>query len=260
MKCYISIFRTIALTIAILLPSLPASAERPVTLEQFSYSAEQGYILVWAGPMQGRKNFRDWLDFMQLSPETGMTTRNDGGNLRTTNARRIKDAAAVYYEAKPLVVDNDLGLFLIPINPGRWVIGGVNGTALTLGSYAFDAPVGAVTYVGKVIVGNEDGSSEVPEIKRRGEAPESALIRRSAPMIATLVLRRPNLSDIPMSALPPSVRDHVISAKIEEDVRFNNYLSGVVNRAADLGPMPHAAPVPKLKDSGDGTTMPTTTP
>jgi hypothetical protein len=256
MKWQNSVLRTIALPLMVLTTSLPANSERPVTLEQFSYSADQGYILVWAGPMQGRKTFPGWLDFMQVSPETGLTTRTDSGDLRTINARSIKDAAAIYYESKPLVFRDDMGLFLIPLKPGRWVIGGANGTALTLGSYAFGVPAGAVTYVGQVIVGNEDGSSQVPEIKIRGQAPESALIRRSAPMIATLVLRRPALSDVPVDTLPTSVTDHLISAKIEEDVRFNNYLSGVVNRAADLGPMAHAAPVAKVKEGGDGAQMP----
>ncbi|NKJ03024.1 hypothetical protein [Novosphingobium sp. SG707] len=246
----ISLLRTLALPLLFLSHSVPASAERPVTLEQFSYSADQGYILVWAGPMQGRKTFPGFLDFMQASPETGLTTRNDNGELRTINARAIKDAATIYYESRPLAVRDDMGLFLIALKPGRWVIGGANGTALTLGSYAFEAPAAVVTYVGKVIVGKEDGASQVPEIKARGMSPESALIRRSAPAITTLVLRRPDISDVPMEALPSTLRDHLMSAKIEADVRFNNYLSGVINRAADLGPMPHAAPVPRLKDGG----------
>lgn len=221
-----------------------AHAERPITLDKFVYSAEQGYILVWVGPLDGRKSFLGFLDFMQISPETGKTFRDDNPELRTINARRIKDAAAVYNDPKPLVVQNDLGLFLIPVNPGRWVVGAVNGTALTLGSYAFDVTPASVTYAGKILVGPEDGSSNIPEIKLRGEMPESALIRRSAPQIWTIVLRRPSYSDIPTDVLPTSIKDHVTLANIEGGVRFNNYLSSVINRAADLGPIPHALPIP----------------
>lgn len=234
-----------------LVPAFPTRAERPVTLEQFRYSADQGYILVWVGPMKGRKTFPGWLDFMQISTETGLTTRTDNGELRTINARAIKDAAAVYDESKPLVTRDDSGLFLIPVKPGRWVVGGANGTALTLGSYAFNVPVGAVTYLGKVIVGNEDGSSQVPEIRARAESPETSLIKRSALMFTTIVFSYPKLSDVPHDALPASASDRLIAAEIEKNVRFNNYLGGVINRAADLGPMPHADPVSRVKGDSD---------
>lgn len=237
--------RFLALLLMAVLASAPANAERPVAPDQFNYSAQGSYVLVWVGPMLGHKSFRGWLDFMKISPETGLTSRTDKGELRTINARAIKDAAAVYNEAKPFIVQGDLGLFLIPVIPGRWVLGGVNGTALSLGSYGFDIPAGTVTYVGKVLVGSEDGSSDVPEIKARGELPEAGLIRRSAPEISTIVLRRPSLSDIPSDILPQSITGHISLAKIDEGIRFNNYLGGVINRAADLGPIPHALPIKK---------------
>jgi hypothetical protein len=229
-----------ALTATLLACATVGWAERPITQDKFVYDPQQGYILAWAGPMKGKTSYKDYLDFVRVDPATGKTLIEDPGFARTTNARVVKDAAAIYYEAKPWAIVDDRGLFLIPVNPGRWVIGGVNNTALSLGSYAFQVEPGKISYIGTVLTGKEDGSSGVPEIRALAPAGNGPAPQRSN-IASTFVLRLPDSADLP-SSFP---KEHVIVPKIERDVRFNNYQSSLVSRAADLGPMGHEWPVPK---------------
>lgn len=229
-----------ALAVALLASATVGWAERPIAQDKFVYDSQQGYILAWAGPMKGKTSYKDYLDFVRIDPATGKTLIEDPGYARSTNAHAVTDAAAIYYEAKPWAIVNDRGLFLIPVNPGRWVIGGVNNTALSLGSYGFQVERGKISYIGTVLTGKEDGSSEVPEIKVLAPAGDNPAQPRSS-MASTFVLRTADPADLP-SSFP---KEHLIVPKIERDVRFNNYQSSLVSRAADLGPMAHERPVPR---------------
>ncbi len=213
--------------------------ERPVTQEKFQYDPASGYILVWVGPMKGKSSFKDFVDFVRIDPSTGTALIRDDGLLRSTNRRALKDAAAVYYEAKPWVIKDDRGLFLMPVAAGSWVIGSVNNTALSMGTYGFDVAPGKITYVGTVITGKEDATSPIPEILEAGRKVLS--YEGNAPNIPHTIVYRPAAID----ELPPSVpRDHLVVPAIRKDVRFNNFMSGLVGRAADLGVMSHQNPVP----------------
>ncbi len=229
-----------ALIVTLLAYATVGWAERPITQDKFVFDPQQGYILAWAGPMKGKTSYKDYLDFVRIDPATGKTMIEDPGFARTTNAHAVRDAAAIYYEAKPWAIVNDRGLFLIPVNPGRWVIGGVNNTAISLGSYGFQVEPGKISYIGTVLTGKEDGSSEVPEIRALAAARDNPAAQRSN-ITSTFVLRPADPADLP-SGFP---KEHMIVPKIERDVRFNNYQASLVSRAADLGLMAHERPVPK---------------
>lgn len=220
-----------------------AYAERPVTREEFNYDPSKGYIVVWVGPLKGHKGPRDYLDMIRLDPETGETLVEDKGELKTTNARARKDSAAIYNEARPWAIKDDKGLFVIPVNPGQWVIAGVNFTALSLGSYGFSVTPGSLTYVGTVLIGQEDGASDIPEINARALPNNGGDPVKASKALSTIVLRRAERADLP--AYFPY--EHLTIASIKRDVRFNNYLAGSVSRAADLDLMDHAAPVRKAE-------------
>lgn len=235
--------RLIAIAVALAATSaIPAvgRVERPVTQEKFQYDPASGYILVWVGPMKGKSSFKDYLDFVRIDPSNGDALVRDDGGLRSTNMRAQKDAAAVYYEAKPWVIKDDRGLFLMPVAPGSWVIGSVNNPALSMGSYGFDVAPGKITYVGTVLTGKEDGSSSIPEIAEAGRKVLS--YEGSASNIPhTIVYRTAGLDELP----PTIPRDNLVVPAIRRDVRFNNFMSSLVGRAADLGTMSHQSPVPK---------------
>jgi hypothetical protein len=231
----------------------PAYAERPITKDKYVHDCNIGYILVWAGPLNGKTKYLDYLDFVRLDPNTGMTMVADSAYIRSTNARRVKDAAAIYYEAKPWVIQNDRGLFLIPVNPGRWAIGAAGVTAFALGSYGFDVAPCKVTYLGTVLTGLEDGKSDIPEIKAAGDALKG-IVENEKDIPSTFAMRPPDLSELP-SDFP---RENLVIATMIPDVRFNNYISGLVGRASGLGPMGHEPPVVRkssnTKDPASATT------
>lgn len=226
------------LMVAALGMARPAYAERPITKDKYVHDCKIGYILVWAGPLNGRTKYLDYLDFVRIDPDTGMVVVADSAYLRSTNARRVKDAAAIYYEAKPWVIQNDRGLFLIPVNPGRWTIGAAGVTAFALGSYGFDVQPCKVTYLGTVLTGLEDGNSDIPEIKAAGDALKG-IVENEKDIPSTFALRPADISELP-SDFP---RENLVVATMIPDVRFNNYISGLIGRATGLGLMGHEPPV-----------------
>lgn len=227
---------------ALLLAMHPALAERPIKQKDYVSDGTQGYVVVWVGPMNGRKTPRELLDFLRIDPKTGSTLVSDQPYLRSTNARRVKDAAAIYYESKPWIIRDDFGLFVMPVNPGRWVVGGVNQTAFSMGSYAFDVAPGKTSYIGTVVVGQESNDSIIPEFRKAGEAIAGLIDDENVPN--TILLRPADIADLPSEM----VWHGLVLPEIARDVRFNNYLSGLVGRAADLGRKPHEPPRSKGQD------------
>lgn len=223
-----------------------ASAERPIEPGKFVYDANAGYIFACVQPMNGKQSFKQWLEFVRLDPATGKSTVEDRGGLRSTNARRVKDAAAIYYEAKPWTFDagRDRACFLTAITPGFWVVGSVGNTALSMGSYGFDVAPGKITHVGTILVGAEDGTSAVPEIAKAKISDDLlGYGTLSKQLISwTIAWRGPVAEDI-----PPNLSTHpvLLVTDPKRDVRFDNYISALVGRAADLGPMAHEKPVAK---------------
>ena len=234
--------------LALAVCAAPASAERPIEPGKFVYNANSGYIFACVAPMNGKQSFKQWLEFVRVDPATGKSTVQDRGGLRSTNARRVKDAAAIYYEAKPWTfdADRDRACFLTAITPGFWVVGSVGNTALSMGSYGFDVAPGKITHVGTILVGAEDGTSTIPEIA--GAKISDDLLDYgtfSKQLISwTIVWRPPVQDDLPENL---STYPAVLATAPQRDVRFDNYISALVGRAADLGPMVQEKPVPKAE-------------
>lgn len=230
--------------VAFIALAVSAHAERPIDRAKFSYDANSGYIFACVAPMNGKKSFKRWIEFVRLDDKTGKAIVTDQGPLRSTNARREKDAAAIYYEAKPWITrpQDDTACFLMAINPGRWVIGSVDSTVFALGSYGFDIEPGKITHIGTVISGFEDGKSKYPEIAKSKVSPDLLDYGlANSKMSSTFILRAPNEAE-----LPPELNAYRWTlSKAIEDVRFQNYASALVGRAAELGKIEHQKPVPK---------------
>lgn len=224
--------------------AVSADAERPIDPAKFSFKYKPGHIFACVAPMNGKKSFKGWVEFVRLDNNTGKVFVTDQGPLRSTNARMEKNAAAIYYEAKPWITrpEDDTACFLMAVNPGRWVIGSVNNTVFALGSYGFDIEPGKITHVGTVISGFEDGKSKYPEIAKSKLS--SDLLGRgliNSKMTSTFILRPPNEAEF-----PPELRAYPWTlSKTIEDVRFENYAAALVGRAAELGKIEHQKPVPK---------------
>lgn len=218
--------------------AFPVAGERPVAKQDYKFDRNQAYILVWAGPINGGDRFENLIRFSRMDPQSGKLLVEDSWTQLTVNARSQKDAAAVYFEPKPWIIENDRGLFLIPVNPGRWVISGVETTALSLGSYAFSVERGKIAYIGSVLVGEENGKSKIPEIKDL-DSSKLVIDKKDDVRIFTVVLRNGEIGDIPKEFS----RADIVMPAIERGVEFDNNMSSLVSRAADLGAMKHEAPV-----------------
>lgn len=139
----------------------------------------------------------------------------------------------------------DGNYYVIAVNPGFWTIGGVEDalevTALSMGSYGFEAKAGRLTYIGTITAGKENGRSPDPRIAAAKLSPD--LIRfgtlMNIVMSGTIVLDRPTASDKLPDDLPSLP---VVIATITDDVRFNNAFRGLVSRAADLPPIRPSVP------------------
>lgn len=232
--------------LALVVCATPASAERPIEPGKLVYDASSGYIFACVAPMNGKQSFKQWLEFVRLDPATGKSMVQDRGGLRSTNARRVKDAAAIYYEAKPWTFDagRDRACFLTAITPGFWVVGSVGNTALSMGSYGFEVAPGKITHVGTILVGAEDGTSTIPEIASAKISDDLLNYGTLSKQLIswTIAWRPPVQEDIPSNL---SAYSAVLATTPQRDTRFDNYISGLVGRAADLGLMAHEKPVPK---------------
>lgn len=214
-----------------------AQAANPLKPAKFVYNQAMGYILVRVGPT-GSDDKAPPVYFARLD-ETGKKTVWSWGG-RLINDKKVLDAAMVW-GGDHFGSEGDTSLYLVPVNPGRWVVGGAGNTTLSLGSYGFDVAPGEITYVGTVLTGREDGKSKIPEI-------QSAKLSQDLVEFGTLmnivmseaVLVKPAGEG---ETLPAAITAHKVTrATLTPDVRFNNFLGSLVNRAYGLPPMGHADP------------------
>ncbi|HMJ93132.1 MAG TPA: hypothetical protein VK472_03430 [Allosphingosinicella sp.] len=215
-----------------------AMAANPLKPEKFVFDPARGYILVRVGPV-GDSGNADPVYFVRMDPaHPGQTLWSFG--MRPINSKKESDAAMVW-GGDNFGNDGKTSLYLVPVNPGEWVIGGAGGTSMSLGSYGFTVKPGEITYVGTILTGRENGKSDIPEIK-------AATLSQDLVEFGTLmnivmsdaILVTPSAAGDP---IPEAIASHgVTHASLIPGVRFNNFLAAMINRAIGLEELEHQLP------------------
>lgn len=228
--------RTLVLAAALCLGAGSAYAANPLKPAKFVWDPAKGYILARVGPA-GDDGKAPPVYFARLG-EDGRTIWSFGGRL--INNKKNLDAAMVW-GGDHFGSDGQTSLYLVPVNPGKWVIGGAGNTVMSLGSYGFDVKPGEITYVGTILTDRENGKSGIPEL-------QSAKLSQDLVEFGTLMnivmsdalLVRPAGDSDP---LPAAITAHPVTrAALQPDVRFNNFLAALINRATGLPPLEHQEP------------------
>jgi hypothetical protein len=225
--------RPLILAAALCFGAASAQASNPLKPAKFVWNPAMGYILARVGP-SGSDGKAPPVYLARLG-EDGNTIWSFGGRL--INNKKNLDAAMIW-GGDHFGTDGKTSLYLVPVNPGRWVVGGAGNTVMSLGSYGFDVKAGEITYVGTILTDRENGKSDIPEF-------QSARLSRDLVEFGTLMnivmsdalLVRPAGEADP---LPAAIAAHKVSrAELQPDVRFNNFLAALVNRATGLPPLEH---------------------
>lgn len=222
---------------ALCLVAATAQAANPLKPAKFAFNPSTGYILLRAGPT-GSDGKAPPIYLARVDESWKKTIWSFGG--RHINSKKEMDAAMVW-GGDHFGTDGKTSLYLVPVNPGNWVIGGAGATAMSLGSYGFEVKPGEITYVGTVLTGQENGKSDIPEV-RAAKLSKDLLefgTLMNIVMSDALLVRAADESE----ALPPAIKAHPVTrAKLIPDVRFNNFLAALVNRAIGLPPLGHQNP------------------
>lgn len=228
--------RRVLLFIAVLgvaLGTSMANATKPVMPKDFAIDDRLGYIVLAVHPNSD-------IPFIYLNRidttvgkliwNYGVASPSSSKNLDVVMIKKGREWASSAHGS----------FFVIPVNPGRWVIGGTGDhggeTSLSLGSYGFDIEPGKFTYVGRVSGSWENGRAKDERLRTAKLSDD--LVRfgtlMNIVMSMTIVYDEPSASDPVPADL--QARNMTI-AKIIPDVRFNNAYRGLVSRAADLPPI-----------------------
>lgn len=225
------------LALCVILWTAPATASRPVDQRHFSFDPAMGYILARAGPVgtNGRLSVGPIYLVQVDRSKNEVSSLNAPGGM---DRRDVFDSATIR-GGDHWGTDGQTSLFLIPVQPGFWTIGGVNATAFSLGSWGFEVRPGEITYVGTILTGRQDGRSPIPEIAASRLAPDLVSFGTLMNIVMSdAFLLRPAAEG---ETLPVALTAHTIRRpELVPDVRFNNFLESMVNRALGLPPMGHA--------------------
>ncbi|HMG48230.1 MAG TPA: hypothetical protein VK614_12305 [Allosphingosinicella sp.] len=226
--------RLVALLALALLGATAASANRPVDQRRFALDPNLGYIVVRVGPL-GSGGGAPMVYFVRVDREKHTALWSFGaGNI---DSRRVLDGAQISGR-NHWAVDGQTGLYVVPVNPGFWVVGGAGATTFSLGSYGFEVRAGEMTYVGTVLTGRQNGESPIPEIAASRLSPDLASFGTLMNIVMSdaVLVRPPAEGD----ALPAAITAFTVTrAELVPDVRFDNFLRALVNRALGLPPIGH---------------------
>lgn len=163
---------------------------------------------------------------------------------------------------KPLVKDKLRNLYLLELAAGQWVIEGANGTAFSLGSRTFDLAAGTLTDLGVAAVTTDYAEGETAYKITAGKALKMGLFGAFAgdampqPIPKAVAFRARTASDL---ALAGTAIGPVKAVTWGGEVKFGNYLGGLVNRMGGRKDRPGAdatnpAPAASVPPLGDGAT------
>ena len=132
---------------------------------------------------------------------------------------------------KPLLQDKQRRLYLLELVPGLWVVEGANGTAFSLGSRTFELTAGKVTDLGVAKVTTDYAEGETAYKLTAGKALKLGLFGGFAgssalpqPIPKAVNFRPRTASDLSQPVLPTK------PVEWGREVKFGNYLGGLVNR------------------------------
>lgn len=218
-----------------------ANATKPVKPNELKVDSQLGYIVIAVHPQSDIPS----IFLNRLDPATGKLVWKYG--LGSPGSSKNLDVAQIT-KGRAWATNAHGSFFVIPVTPGRWVIGGTGDhggeTSLSLGSYGFDIEPGKFTYVGRVSGSWENGKAKDSRLQSAKLSDD--LVRfgtlMNIVMSFTIVHDEPGTSD----PIPADLQARGLTiAPIISDVRFDNAFRGLVSRAADLPPIrPRIADVP----------------
>ncbi|WP_157216760.1 hypothetical protein [Flavisphingomonas formosensis] len=215
-----------------------AYAHKPLKSKELVFDKAKGYILVRLGPAVGSTGSAAVVGFTRLDPYTGKIMGD--GVLNGLSSKEYNAAAAG--GGNLLSTDGKTSLYLIPVNPGRWIITGTGVTVYSLGTYGFDVKAGETVDIGTILTGREDGKSAIPEIAAAKLSEDLVHFGTLMNIVMTdaLLLRPPGDADpIPAELAAFNVR----KAELIPDIRFDNVYHSLVGRVLGLPPMQHNPPL-----------------
>jgi hypothetical protein len=164
-----------------------------------------------------------------------------GGRRSPGSAPPAGEDLRITVNRKALAKTGKTKLYLVELEPDTWVIEGTSSTAFSLGSKSFVLEPGTVTDLG-VIAPHPDWREGDSANKQMGKLIKSALLgpfgSKPRPQAWMAEWRERGPDDIPLPAeLAARARPVRFAA---EDVRFGNYLGGLVNRFGGRADRPDA--------------------
>ena len=224
-----------------LLVTTAAEANRPVKQREFTIDPNMGYILIRTGPVSSRGAASNAVYLVRLDTEKNTAIWSFGQSFID---RRANLDAAMVYGGNHWGTDGSTSVYVVPVNPGFWVVGGAGATTFSLGSYGFEVRAGEITDVGTVLTGRENGESPIPEL---------AAVRLSQDLVEFGTLMNIVMSDTMVmrpaadgQAVPEALSAYTVRrAELVPDVRFDNFMRSLVSRAVGLPPLGHHAIDPK---------------
>lgn len=156
-----------------------------------------------------------------------------------------KPALAHETIGKPLIKDKQRNLYLLELAAGQWVIEGANGTAFSLGSRTFDLAAGTLIDLGVAAVTTDYAEGETAYKITAGKALKMGLFGAFAgdalpqPIPKAVAFRTRTASDL---ALAGTAMGPVKAVEWGGEVKFGNYLGGLVNRMGGRKTRPGADP------------------
>ena len=199
-----------------------------------------GYVLVRLGPKAADKNPALTVGFQRIDAETN----------KPFNFATIDDIPKDFWRTAGVGINvgrsfgnvDGTGIYYVGFYPGRWAIGGVGQTCMSLGSYTFDVKVGEVTDIGTLLVARENGEAEVPELKDAKLSQDLADFGTMMNIVMSEALYVKPASDTP--TLPAELKSMpLVKATLTPNYRAENTCSSLINRATSLPPIGHQPPM-----------------
>lgn len=215
-----------ALLLAAAAASVPAHAADQLKVAPASLDPARGYVLV----RLGERSPGLW-NFLSIAPYDEAAEDLAGkGRAKARPVPKGADKAVVIREKPFLAEAGAHRTHLVALTPGKYVIASSPTTCFCLGSYSIDVRPGAITDLGHVYLGAENGSSPWAAISKLHSAPDiEARGYTVADAMAIVPATAETAVPVGLAALPRA------AAEYKPVRRFGNHSGQLINRALPLG-------------------------